>query len=184
MCLQDSETCPLEVWILYVTKGRVAFRHCCCGCHTSMWSLEMAAVQCQRVYRVCLCGAPGAEPILGVPSTLHHAAPSKNSLSLDLLIIATLVFPFNPNISLCGCNRIESFFCKQTGTILESCSYTYGDPWGFTVLKCLHRNVKTTALERLCEAVSLMTDAEDFFCHRWVLNWERRLFSCFENEPA
>lgn len=83
MCHQDSETCPLRFWKLRlnVTKGTVAFHAWCCANHSSMWSLWIAAAQCQCVYRVCLCDVPGAEPILGASSTVHHAAPSKSKIS-------------------------------------------------------------------------------------------------------
>lgn len=80
------------VRVKYVTKGTVAFHARCCASHGSMWSLEIAAVQCQCVYRGCLCDVPGAEPILDVSSTLHHAAPSKNKIPSSSQLSAFFFF--------------------------------------------------------------------------------------------
>lgn len=80
-----------------VTKGTVAIHACCRANHSSMWSLEIAAVQCHCVYRVFLCDVLGAEPVLGASSALHHAAPSKNKLfprpQLSLSLSLFSLFP-------------------------------------------------------------------------------------------
>lgn len=35
------------------------------------------------VFTACLCDVLGAEPLLGAPSNLHHAAPGENKISLS-----------------------------------------------------------------------------------------------------
>lgn len=38
---------------------------------------------CGTMFTECLCDVLGAEPLLGPPSNLHHAAPGKNKISLS-----------------------------------------------------------------------------------------------------
>lgn len=111
---EDLETYPLGVlgvWVKCVTKGTMAIQACCCANHSSMWSLEIADVQCHRVYSVFVwcfrCRTPPGCPIKPTSCSTRWEQ--------NLSVITT----FSP-----VCNRTETFFYEQTDSVWENSSYT------------------------------------------------------------
>lgn len=65
----------------------------------STCALEIADV---LLFTECLCGVLGAEPLLGAPSGLHHAAPGEKN-TLDSLLLNS---KFNSFVLLLSSSRL------------------------------------------------------------------------------
>lgn len=125
---------------------------------------------CGTMFTECLCDVLGAEPLLGPPSNLHHAAPGKNKLSLS-----PWLSPLRSLLVVIELKHLSTTFlqtqCRRI-VVTEGDTFSGGFIWE-CINHCFGEALEGCEFDSRCQIFWQM----DF-------SWEEGVLSSLKYEPA